>query len=493
MQPSAHGKSELDSATVPALEETRCEKPFSHQTGSNIMSFLKRNAFVLLTVAAVALGIVLGMFLRRNKMSPREIQYLTFPGELLMRVLQMVVLPLIISSLISGMSSVNRKSYGRIGLRAFGYYLLTTLLAAFTGIVLAVTIQPGHSSRSIPVTSAVQVEVIEGPDAFLDLIRNMFPSNLVEACFKKFKTVYSRGAPTGINGASAKNDTVAMPGSSDGVNTLGLLVFSVAFGYILGSMEAEGKPVREFFDCLNKAVMNLVNIVIWYTPVGMFFLVAGQIVEITDVGEMGREVVMYSLTVIAGLLIHCFFTLPLIYFAVTRRNPFTFMGGVLQALATAFGTSSSSATLPVTLKCMEVNHNMDKQVTRFMLPTGATMNMDGGALYEAVAALFVAQTHDMDFSLGQIIVLSLIVTVVSTGGAGIPQAGIVSLLIVLSSVGLPTEDISILLIVDWMLDRVRTATNVLGDCIGVGVVQHLSRHDLQSSRPAEEDLHLQVS
>ncbi|KAG7526712.1 excitatory amino acid transporter 1-like [Solea senegalensis] len=368
MQPSSHRKSELDSATVPALEETRCEKPFSHQTGSNIMSFLKRNAFVLLTVAAVALGIVLGFFLRRNKMSPREIKYLSFPGELLMRVLQMVVLPLIISSLISGMSSVNRKSYGRIGLRAFGYYLLTTLLAAFTGIVLAVTIQPGHSSRSIPVTAAVKVEVVEGPDAFLDLVRNMFPSNLVEACFKKvrlciiydfvfifmrymltnshdfliiqFKTVYSRGAPAGINEASATNDTVAMPGSSDGVNTLGLLVFSVAFGYILGSMEAEGKPVRDFFDCLNKAVMNLVNIVIWYTPVGMFFLVVGQVVEMTDVGEMGREVAIYSLTVIAGLLIHCFFTLPLIYFAVTRRNPFRFMGGVLQALATAFGTSS---------------------------------------------------------------------------------------------------------------------------------------------------------
>uniref|UniRef100_A0A3B4UBF0 Amino acid transporter n=1 Tax=Seriola dumerili TaxID=41447 RepID=A0A3B4UBF0_SERDU len=329
--------------------------------------------------------------------SATDIKYLTFPGELLMRILQMVVLPLIISSLIT--------AYGRIGGRAFSYYMVTTLVTTFTGIALAVIIQPGNSSRSTAVSSGGKEKAVQSVDAFLDLIRCV--------C---------------------------------------LLVFSVAFGLILGSMENQGKPLRDFFDCLNKAIMHLVNI---YSPVGIVFLLAGQIVKMTDTGEIGREVAMNTLTVITGLLIHSFFTLPLIYFVVTRKNPFRFMS-VLQPY----------------------------------LPTGATVNTDGAALYEAVAALFIAQVHNMDFNLGQIIVLSFIVTVASTGAAGIPQAGMVSMVIVLSSTGLSTEDISLFLYMFVNRDRLITATNVLGDCIGVGVVQHLSRRELQSSRPAEESIWL---
>ncbi|XP_071346387.1 excitatory amino acid transporter 1-like [Trachinotus anak] len=504
MQPSSNDLSELDSVVVTEAQVTQIYHDYkktsghvsSSQNGSNIMAFLKRNAFVVLTMTAIALGIGLGFALRPINMSATDIKYLTFPGELLIRILQMVMLPLIISSVITGMSSVDRKTCGRIGLRAFTYYMVTTLIAAFTGIALAVTIQPGNSTRTTPVSSGGKVKGVRNLDAFLDLIRNMIPSNLVEACFRRFKTVYSRSVTTGnhpgdisFTGASENrtfiDDTV--PGTSDGVNTLGLLVFSVAFGLILGGMGPQGKPLRDFFDCLNEAILHLVNIVIWYSLVGILFLLAGQIVKMTDTGEIGREVAMYALTVITGLLIHSLFTLPLIYFVVTRKNPFRFMSGLLQALTTAFGTSSSSATLPVTLRCMEENH-MDKQVMCFMLPTGATMNMDGAALYEAVAALFIAEVNNIDFNLGQIIVLSLIVTAVSCGSAGIPQAGTVSMVIVLSSTGLPTEDISLLLIVDWILDRLRTATNVLGDCIGVAVVQHLSRHELQSSRPVEQHL-----
>ncbi|XP_062259871.1 excitatory amino acid transporter 1-like isoform X2 [Platichthys flesus] len=478
------------------LNSVKVEEPQEIQTyrRCNIVAFLKRNTFVILTVIAVLSGIGLGFALRPINMSDRDVRYLMFPGEMLLRILQMLILPLIVSSLISGTSSFDRKAYGRIGLRAVCYYLLTTLIATVTGILLAVIIQPGNWSRNTSASSGGRTEAVQNVDAVLDLIRNMIPSNLVEACFRKFKTVYSRSVSTGFNITEADN-TVPVPGSSDGMNMLGLLVFSVAFGLILGGMGSQGKPLRDFFDCLNQAIMHLVNIFIWYSPVGIFFLMAGQVVKMTDMGAMGQEVGMYTLTVIAGLVVHSFLTLPLIYFSVTRKNPFRFMSGVLQALATAFGTSSSSATLPVTLHCMEVNHSMDTRVTRFLLPTGATMNMDGGALYEAVAALFIAQLHNMNFDLGRIIVLSLIVIVASTGGAGIPQAGLVTLMIVLSTAGLPTENISLLIMVDWILDRLRTTTNVLGDCIGVGVVQHLSRRELQNPGPAgeslmEENLHL---
>uniref|UniRef100_A0A8C4DZ68 Amino acid transporter n=1 Tax=Dicentrarchus labrax TaxID=13489 RepID=A0A8C4DZ68_DICLA len=482
--------SELDSVEVtePQGNQTyhKCNKSSDHvsctQNGSNVMTFLKRNAFVVLTMVSVAIGIGLGFALRPINMSTRDIKYLTFPGELLMRILQMLVLPLLISSLITGMSSVDRKAYGKLGLRALSFYMVTTIIAAFTGIALAILIQPGKSSRTASVSSSGEAEAVQTVDSFLDLIRNMIPSNLIEACFRKVRFGYGYDLVIYSYRHLFQQEVlvVPVPGTSDGINILGVLVFSVAFGLTLGSMGTEGKPLRDFFDCLNKAMMRLVSIVIWYSPVGTLFLLAGQVVKMADPGEIGREVAMYALTVIIGLIIHSFFTLPLIYFMVTRKNPFRFIGGLLQPLTTAFGTSSSSATLPVTLHCMEENDNMDTQVARFMLPIGATMNMDGAALYEAVAALFIAQVNNMEFNLGQIIILSLIVTAASTGAAGIPQAGMVSMVIVLASVGLPTEDISLLLIFDWILDRLRTTTNVLGDCIGVGVVQHLSRHELQS-------------
>ncbi|XP_059200444.1 excitatory amino acid transporter 1-like isoform X3 [Centropristis striata] len=420
-------------------------------------------------------------------MSARNVKYLAFPGELLLRMLQMLVLPLIVSSVIAGTSSVNRKYYGKIGLRAFSYYIVTTIIAGFTGIALAVIIQPGKSSRKASVPSSGNAEAVQPVDSFLDLIRNMIPSNLVEASFRKYKSAYSTSLGV-INVTNENEDREPVPGTLDGINILGLLCFSVAFGLVLGIMDTEAKPLRDFFDSLNKVIMYLVNMVIWYSPVGILFLLAGQIMKITDIGETGREVAMYTLSVITGLLIHSLITLPLIYFIVTRRNPFRFMLGLLQVLTTAFGTSSSSATLPVTIHCMEENHNMDMQVTLFMLPIGATMNMDGAALYEAIAVLFIAQVNNMEFNFGQMIILSLVVTAASTGAAGIPHAGMATMLIVLESVGLPTEDISLLLMVDWIMDRLRTTVNVLGDCIGVSVVQHLSRHELRRSNPAETSL-----
>ncbi|XP_059200443.1 excitatory amino acid transporter 1-like isoform X2 [Centropristis striata] len=464
--PSPDGLSELDSVEVTELQDNKtfqkCNEPSAHGSlslnGANVMAYLKRNAFVLLTMAAVAFGIGLGFALRQIDMSARNVKYLAFPGELLLRMLQMLVLPLIVSSVIAGTSSVNRKYYGKIGLRAFSYYIVTTIIAGFTGIALAVIIQPGKSSRKASVPSSGNAEAVQPVDSFLDLIRNMIPSNLVEASFRKYKSAYSTSLGV-INVTNENEDREPVPGTLDGINILGLLCFSVAFGLVLGIMDTEAKPLRDFFDSLNKVIMYLVNMVIWYSPVGILFLLAGQIMKITDIGE-----------------------------TVTRRNPFRFMLGLLQVLTTAFGTSSSSATLPVTIHCMEENHNMDMQVTLFMLPIGATMNMDGAALYEAIAVLFIAQVNNMEFNFGQMIILSLVVTAASTGAAGIPHAGMATMLIVLESVGLPTEDISLLLMVDWIMDRLRTTVNVLGDCIGVSVVQHLSRHELRRSNPAETSL-----
>ncbi|XP_061681663.1 excitatory amino acid transporter 4 isoform X2 [Syngnathoides biaculeatus] len=472
-----------------------------------IKGFLKRNLFVLFTVAAVALGIILGFALRPHNLSLREIKYFSFPGELLMRMLKMLVLPLVVSSLVTGMSSLDSKASGKMGVRAVVYYMVTTLIAVFIGIVIVIIIKPGKGSRDSPMAKGANIELVQATDAFLDLIRNMFPPNLVEASFKQYKTMYKRIVqtrnvtvslnltdPSTINATDADvnlsralhtiqetlEETVPVPGSSDGINALGLVSFSMCLGLVIGNMKQKGQALKDFFDSLNEAIMRLVAIIIWYAPVGILFLIGGKIVEMKDLAEMGGQLAMYTVSVIVGLLIHGLFVLPLLYFLVTRKNPYSFIGGLLQALITALGTSSSSATLPITFRCLEENNRVDKRVTRFVLPVGATINMDGTALYEAVAAIFIAQVNDMELNFGQILTISITATAASIGAAGIPQAGLVTMVIVLTSVGLPTEDITLIIAVDWFLDRLRTTTNVLGDSLGAGILEHLSRSELQS-------------
>ncbi|XP_062067965.1 excitatory amino acid transporter 1 [Lepus europaeus] len=475
------------------------KKKVQNITKEDVKSYLLRNAFVLLTVTAVIVGTILGFSLRPYKMSYREVKYFSFPGELLMRMLQMLVLPLIISSLVTGMAALDSKASGKMGMRAVVYYMTTTIVAVVIGIIIVIIIHPGKGTKENMHREGKIVQVTAA-DAFLDLIRNMFPPNLVEACFKQFKTNYEKRSfkvPIQANetlvGAVINNVSEAMealtriteelvpvPGSVNGVNALGLVVFSMCFGFVIGNMKEQGQALRDFFDSLNEAIMRLVAVIMWYAPLGILFLIAGKIVEMEDMGVIGGQLAMYTVTVIIGLLIHAVIVLPLLYFLVTRKNPWVFIGGLLQALITALGTSSSSATLPITFKCLEENNGVDKRVTRFVLPVGATINMDGTALYEALAAIFIAQVNNFDLNFGQIITISITATAASIGAAGIPQAGLVTMVIVLTSVGLPTDDITLIIAVDWFLDRLRTTTNVLGDSLGAGIVEHLSRHELKN-------------
>ncbi|KFV42522.1 Excitatory amino acid transporter 1, partial [Tyto alba] len=403
-----------------------------------------------------------------------------------------------------GIAALDSKASGKMGVRAVVYYMSTTIIAVLIGIIIVVIIHPGKGTKENMHREGKIVQVTAA-DAFLDLIRNMFPPNLVEACFKQFKTNYEKrmfkvDIPSNDTSTVAsiisnvseametltqmKEEIVPVPGSVNGVNALGLVVFSISFGLVIGSMKEQGQALKDFFDSLNEAIMRLVALIMWYAPLGILFLIAGKIVEMEDMGVIGGQLAMYTVTVIIGLLIHAVIVLPLLYFLITRKNPWVFIGGLIQALVTALGTSSSSATLPVTFKCLEEINRVDKRVTRFVLPVGATINMDGTALYEALAAIFIAQVNNFDLNFGQIITISITATAASIGAAGIPQAGLVTMVIVLTSVGLPTDDITLIIAVDWFLDRLRTTTNVLGDSIGAGIVEHLSRHELKN-RDAE--------
>ncbi|XP_041420022.1 excitatory amino acid transporter 3 [Xenopus laevis] len=470
--------------------------------GCDCKRILRNNWLLIATVVSVVLGIGLGVLVREyGKLSNLDKIYFAFPGEILMRMLKLIILPLIVSSMITGVAALDSSVSGKIGLRAIVYYFCTTVIAVILGIVLVVSIKPGVSQSADEIDRTGSTPEVTTVDALLDLLRNMFPENLVQACFQQYKTKREELKPSkepDKNSTVEGNYTIDLallaladqqPQNkskeykivglyTDGVNVLGLIVFCLVFGIVIGKMGEKGQVLVDFFNALNDATMQIVQIIMWYMPVGILFLIAGKIIEVND-WEIFRKLGLYMATVLSGLAIHSIVILPLIYLVIVRKNPFRFAMGMAQALLTALMISSSSATLPVTFRCAEEKNRVDKRITRFVLPVGATINMDGTALYEAVAAVFIAQLNDMNLDVGQIVTISVTATAASVGAAGVPQAGLVTMVIVLSAVGLPAEDVTLIIAVDWLLDRFRTMVNVLGDAFGTGIVEKLSKRELE--------------
>lgn len=239
---------------------------------------------------------------------------------------------------------------------------------------------------------------------------------------------------------------------------------------------AEEMVFLRFVNEANEIFMKLVNWVILLSPIGIYFLILGKILETENLIQLLDSLSFYALCVIGGILIHAIIVLPLIYWTFTRQNPFTVIRGMSQALLMAFGTSSSSATLPVTMKCLKElgDHDeslrIDERIINFIVPIGATINMDGTALYEAVAAIFISQLNNVEMTPLSIATICLTATLGSVGAAGIPQAGLITLIIVLDTLGLPISDITVIITIDWLLDRARTVCNVLGDSIGCVII-----------------------
>ncbi|CAD6185419.1 unnamed protein product [Caenorhabditis auriculariae] len=455
----------------------------------------KENMLLLFTVAGVAIGVVMGLALRdpSNAWSKRHLSYLRFPGDLFVQMLKMLILPMIMSSIITSLASLDSATAGRLGVVSMSFYTLTTFSAVFLGIFLVSVIKPGKWTTTNVEDLVGEVKttpcVATAIDTVIDLVKSCFPSNLMEATFRSEKMCLKF-----YNGSVEIPPEIAMTMSpeqralftetpervvSDGMNILGLVVFSVALGIVIGVVGEDGKPLKAFFKSLEAISMKLISWVIMYSPIGITFLIAAQIVGMKDPGQELQRLMGYVITVILGLFIHAFIVLPLLLLLIARKNPLKFVAGMAQALLTALATSSSSATLPLSIKCCEENNDIDPRVTRFVLPLGATINMDGTALYEAVAALYISQCVGQDLSLGQVILVSLTATLASIGAAGIPQAGIVTMIMVLIAIGLPTNLFILIFPVDFMLDRLRTTVNVHGDSIATAVVAKFCEKYLQ--------------
>jgi len=386
-------------------------------------------------VLAVVAGVISGWIFGPAMLSVAWI------GTVFLNLLKMMIVPLIMAAVISGIGSLGDiRKLGTIGGTTLLFYASTTAIAVFIGMVMVNLIQPGVGIDAS--TATIPDRVIGKEDTGIsDIMLMMIQPNLIE---------------------SAAN-TQLLP----------IIFFSILFAAALTTLGNSGKIVIDFFRGVNDAMMKLVVWVMYLAPIGIFGLVAGRLgkagggeqfmAEITAVG-------LHVVTVLSGLAIH-FVVLFIILLVFTGRGR-AYLTGMLRALLTAFGTASSAATLPLTMECLREN-GISKRSVQFVAPLGVTVNMDGTALYEACAAMFIAQAYGIDLTIGQQFIVFITATLAAIGAAGIPEAGLITLVIVLEAVGLPLEGIALLLAVDWFLDRFRTSVNVWGDSVGAAVIDKL--------------------
>uniref|UniRef100_A0A0K0CWY2 Amino acid transporter n=1 Tax=Angiostrongylus cantonensis TaxID=6313 RepID=A0A0K0CWY2_ANGCA len=400
----------------------------------------------LLTVSWCTLNLFICL-LRYLDPSKEAITFIGFPGELFMNMLKAIILPLIASSLVSGLSQLDIRTSGKVGRLAISYYMITTVLAVVLGIILVTMLHPGDPKQYKRETMDNDVMVkVSTTDKLFDLLRNMLPENIVRSTFQQQQTVYIT-----VNSSDGHISEESKIKYTDGMNVLGVIIFCITMGIVISRVGDPARPLVDFFMALDVVITRMVFIIMWFGIIGIPSLIAHKILEVNDFMATARTLLMFIVTVnIAGLAVQCFITLPLIYFVTTRQNPYRFLRGLGQAVLTALGTASSAATLPVTFRCLH-EIGIDSRVTKFVLPVGAVINMDGTALYEATASVFIAQMNGMELTFGQILTVSITATLASIGAASIPGAGLVTMTIVLTALGLPVNDISLVVAVDWLM------------------------------------------
>lgn len=383
---------------------------------------------------ALIAGLIVGMVVGGFATSIKPV------GTLFINLIKMLIVPLVFSTLVVGAASTgDLQKLGRIGGKTVGLYLITTAVAITIGLVLGTVFQPG---AGVTLQADLAAEAKEAP-GLIDTFLNIIPTNPVSAL---------------ANG-----------------NILQIIAFALFAGISLSLAGVKAKSVLNFFDAFAEMMYKMTGIIMDYAPYGVFALIAGV------AGEYGLDVLLPLAKVIVLVYVGCIIHALVVYGTMVkvwaRLNPFRFFKGISDAMMVAFTTTSSSATLPVTMRCVQENLGVSKDVASFVLPLGATINMDGTALYQGVCALFVAQVYGVDLGLGQYIMIIITATLASIGTAGVPGAGLIMLTLVLQQVGLPLEGVALIAGIDRILDMARTCINVTGDsCVSAVVAE--TEHEL---------------
>jgi len=378
-----------------------------------------------------------GLIFKQTYVNP-AVKSISWMGDIFLRLLKMLILPLILFSIITAVSNIgSAENLGRLGLKTFTYYTGTSLLAIVTGLFFVNLIKPGVGA------DLNFSEVLEG-----------FNSEQ-----KGLGQILVEIVPENIFQALVTNEM------------LSVIFFAIIFGFFITRIEDKYKQnLNDLFNAGNDVIMKIVLFVIKFTPFGVFGIVSKVISEQGNLIELAHRMGLYMLVVLAGLATHMFISLPLITRIIGKVRPFLHYKNMSTPLLTAFSTSSSGATLPLTMHAIEEKSGISSKISSFTLPLGATVNMDGTALYECVAAMFIAQAYGIEMSIIQQMIIIVTALLASIGAAAIPMAGFIMITVILTAVGLPLEGVGLILAVDRILDMFRTTVNVWSDCCGAAVI-----------------------
>jgi len=402
---------------------------------------LKKIALHWQILIGLILGVIYGLLFGST------VNYIAWMGDLFIQALKMIIVPLIITSIISGVTKIGSGSnFGKLFTKTFSYYIITSTFAITAGLLFVNIIQPGVGAE-INLEESVTGFSAEG-QSFVETLMGIVPSNIIDAM------------------ASGK--------------MLSIIFFAMLFGFFITRVnETHKNMLTSFFNAGFEVMMKVTMFIIKFTPIGVFALAAKLMAAQEDPLGTFQSLGLYMFTVVTALSFHAIIVLPIILKFVGGVNPKKHFKALTGPLLTAFSTSSSNATLPYTIEAVEKNSGVSNKITSFTLPLGATINMDGTALYEGVAVMFIAQAYGIELGILQQLVVIITALLASIGAAAVPMAGLVMMTIILSAVGLPLEGIALILPVDRLLDMCRTTVNVWSDSCGAAVIAKSENEELK--------------